>query len=396
MVWTPGAGGSQAAKDYYEKAVREYKGPSDYEGPSDSDQSQASLDEQLNQIVGKKDKGLSTTGVDPDTSWGKRTGKFNYIRDKILAGEKLTQGEKSIAKQYIGSVPTPYSGAMDRFMKTSPAHAKAYTDKFGGLGKLNLFMATAPEKILSSTLPGKILGSVLNTPKKGLDWLINEKNKEKSGLIGTTLGKGEDIWHDLTGKKTDDGLYTSEADALAAYNAANPDFAPLTKGETTQEVIDRMSVIDFNANAPIYKQMFDKLTTEDGMGDTDAYRKIRQVAGTDNQFPLIIDPTSAAGLDLSGGEQVLPAGSNVFAPQLSNNTGIFNNPGALDQLNLNPAIQDEGIWQEYINKLSDDKGVDFNISEQELEYNKPAWGGNLKFSVNPEQAGVFYDKKFGA
>ena len=392
MVWTPGAGGSQAAKDYYAQAVKEY------EGPSDSDQSQASLDEQLNQIVGKKDKGLSTTGIDPDTSWGKRTGKFNHIRDKLLAGEKLTQGEKSIAKQYIGSVPTPYSGAMDRFMKTSPAHAKAYTDKFGGMGKLNLFMTTAPEKIISSTLPGKILSSALQTGKNigtaGLDWLINEKNKEKKGLIGTTLSKGEEILHDLTGSQTDDGLYTSEADALAAYNEANPDFAPLTKGEAASVLEPSAAAIDFNINAPIYKGLFERMTNELGMNEDQAYKRIREIAGSGSQFPFIIDPASAAGLDLSGGEQILPAGGNIFTPEVSNATGVFNNPNALSS--FNPGIQDEGIWQEYINKLSDDKGVDFNISEQELEYNKPAWGGNLKFSVNPKQAGIFFNKPLGA
>ena len=402
--------GYGASQDYYDQALKEY------EGPSDSDQSQASLDEQLNQIVGKKDKGLSTTGVDPDTVWGKNTGLFKSARENLLAGKKLSEAEKAIAQQYIGSVPTPYSGAMDRFMKTSPAHAKAYTDKFGGMGKLNLFMTTAPEKIISSTLPGKILSAALRTGKnigtEGLDWLINEKNKEKHGLVGTSLSKAEEI---LTGKKTDDGLYTSEADALAAYNAANPDFAPLTTGEgyyaadrgtthhtkfpslTTGEAASVLepsaAAIDFNINAPIYKEIFERMTNE-GMNEDQAYERIREIAGSGSSFPFIIDHTTAAGLDLSGGEKILPAGGNIFTPELSNATGVFNNPNALSS--FNPGIQDEGIWQEYIKKLSDNKGVDFNISEQELEYNKPAWGGNLKFSVNPEQTGVFFNKSFGA
>ena len=185
--------GYGASQDYYDQALKEY------EGPSDSDQSQASLDEQLNQIVGKKDKGLSTTGIDPDTSWGKRTGKFNHIRDKLLAGEKLTEGEKAIAKHYIGSVPTPYSGAMDRFMKTSPAHAKAYTDKFGAMGGLNYLMATAPENIAKNTLLGQIIGGTGQTLQNLVSGIISSKPAKELGTMTKDMaqflnifGKGND------------------------------------------------------------------------------------------------------------------------------------------------------------------------------------------------------------
>ena len=158
MVWTPGLGGSQAAKDYYAGQLAKQAAQtqqSAYGQPVQDntqgvyvDQS-APLDIQLDQIVAHKDKGLSTVGIDPHTSWGKHSakatgvGKYDHIRDKVLKGEKLTEAEKAIAGHYLGytggagTVPTPYSGVMDRFMKASPEHAKAYTDKFGAMGGLN-------------------------------------------------------------------------------------------------------------------------------------------------------------------------------------------------------------------------------------------------------------------
>ena len=74
---------------------------------------------------------LDKNQVDSETSWGKKTGKFNDIRDKYLkfGFNALTEGEKSIAKQYIGSVPTQYGGAMERF-KNSPGGLEAYKKRF--------------------------------------------------------------------------------------------------------------------------------------------------------------------------------------------------------------------------------------------------------------------------
>ena len=220
MVWTPGLGGSQAAKDYYAGQLAKQAAQtqqSAYGQPVQDntqgvyvDQS-APLDIQLDQIVAHKDKGLSTVGIDPHTSWGKHSakatgvGKYDHIRDKVLKGEKLTEAEKAIAGHYLGytggagTVPTPYSGVMDRFMKASPEHAKAYTDKFGAMGGLNYLMATAPENIAKNTLLGQIIGGTGQTLQNLVSGIISSKPAKELGTMTKDMaqflnifGKGND------------------------------------------------------------------------------------------------------------------------------------------------------------------------------------------------------------
>ena len=237
MGWTPDLSGSQAAKDYHTAQVAKQaaqKKQAAYVQKAQDNKEQAivnqnpPLDIQLDKIVAQKGKGLPTSGIDPHTPWGKRTGKYNHIRDKILAGEKLTEGEKSIATHYLGitggagTVPTPYSGVMDRFMKTSPAHAKAYTDKFGAMGGLNYLMATAPEKIVGNTLVGNIIkgwqgakektadmAKFLNIFGKGNDAKIMEINEEAQTPINEVVQEALEIAEGP--HRTEEGTITETA-----------------------------------------------------------------------------------------------------------------------------------------------------------------------------------------
>ena len=214
MVWTPGGSGSKKSQAFYDKAVKDYAAQKQDTSQQDTsaagitadldkllaDAQQTNLEEQLNQIVASKGKkGSETYGVDPLTPWGKRTGKYNYIRDKFLKyGFKgLTEGEKTKATHYLGltggagTVPTPYSGQMDRFMKTSPAHAKAYKDKFGFEGALNYFMGTAPEAMLENTLIGQMISKGLGTGRniaKGI-WNVVDKPVKEFGTMVTDIPK---------------------------------------------------------------------------------------------------------------------------------------------------------------------------------------------------------------
>ena len=91
---------------------------------------------------------------------------------------------------------------------------------------------------------------------------------------------------------------------------------------------------------------------------------------------------NAAGLDLSDGYQVMPAG----------NEGILD---LLDYFNLRDQLPNEGIFQQGYNKLQDDRGFDFDLGKKQLEYNKPLLGGNLKLFGSPDQSGILYSKELG-
>ena len=91
---------------------------------------------------------------------------------------------------------------------------------------------------------------------------------------------------------------------------------------------------------------------------------------------------NAAGLDLSDGYQVMPAG----------NEGILD---LLDYFNLRDQLPNEGIFQQGYNKLQDDRGFDIDLENQQLEYNKPLWGGNLRLFGSPDQSGILYSRELG-
>lgn len=112
---------------------------------------QSALD-RINQTVDMKNQpgGLSTTALNPNVQFGKRTGKYNYVRDKMLAGQPLSAGEQMIADFYTGNLGgagtapglTEYSSAMQDFKTGSPEEQAAFKQRFpnpilkvfGGIG----------------------------------------------------------------------------------------------------------------------------------------------------------------------------------------------------------------------------------------------------------------------
>lgn len=100
---------------------------------------QSALD-RINQTVDMKNQpgGLSTTALNPNVQFGKRDGKYNYVRDKMLAGQPLTEGEKVFANFYTGNLGgagtapglTEYSSAMQDFKTGSPEEQAAFKQRF--------------------------------------------------------------------------------------------------------------------------------------------------------------------------------------------------------------------------------------------------------------------------
>ena len=106
---------------------------------------------------------------------------------------------------------------------------------------------------------------------------------------------------------------------------------------------------------------------------------------------------NAAGLDLSDGYQVMDAGSDTG---IGDNQGIFSGMDLsgmdlLDYFNLRDQLPNEGIFQQGYNKLQDDRGFDIDLENQQLEYNKPLWGGNLRLFGSPDQSGILYSRELG-
>ena len=103
------------------------------------------------------------------SDFGKRTGKFNDIRDKLNREGygALTGAEKVIADFYLGfdgkgSVPTNFGAAQTDFIKFFPGGKEAYLDNTGLLGALNVAATTIPEAVAEKSIFGNIISGALN------------------------------------------------------------------------------------------------------------------------------------------------------------------------------------------------------------------------------------------
>ena len=93
----------------------------------------------INQTVDNRNTpgGLSTTALNPNVQFGSK-GQYNYVRDKMLAGQPLTEGDKVFANFYTGNLGgagtaaglTEYSGAMQDFKTGSPEEQAAFAQRF--------------------------------------------------------------------------------------------------------------------------------------------------------------------------------------------------------------------------------------------------------------------------
>ena len=100
---------------------------------------QSALD-RINQTVDMKNQpgGLSTTALNPNVQFGKRDGKYNYVRDKMLTGQPLSAADQVFADFYTGNLGgagtapglTEYSNAMQNFKTGSPEEQAAMAIRF--------------------------------------------------------------------------------------------------------------------------------------------------------------------------------------------------------------------------------------------------------------------------
>ena len=119
---------------------------------------------------GFEDKFLDEQGFGLIKSdFGKRTGKFNDIRDKLNREGygALKGGEKVIADFYLGfdgkgSIPTNFGAEQTDFIKFFPGGKEAYLDNTGLLGALNVAATTIPEAVAEKSILGNIIGGALN------------------------------------------------------------------------------------------------------------------------------------------------------------------------------------------------------------------------------------------
>ena len=147
--------------------------------------------DELDTIVKSKgQEGSETSGIVAIPEFGKRTGKFNDIRDKLIdkGYDSLTEGEKSIADFYLSSAVSPYQKKIQDF-KESPGGIEAFKERFPnplvkaarGLGKF----------FEEGTFLGKILSSLNPNDKKKAEIILDEGGVRQgppayyaSGLMG--------------------------------------------------------------------------------------------------------------------------------------------------------------------------------------------------------------------
>ena len=141
--------------------------------------------QQLENIQDQKGQpGFETTLLDDQgrgqitADFGKRSGKFNDIRDKLNTQGygALNEAEKSIANFYLGitggkgSVPTNFEKAIDDFIKFEPGGREAYLADSGLLGALNVAATTIPEAVAEKSLFGNLISRALDSGKAVADF----------------------------------------------------------------------------------------------------------------------------------------------------------------------------------------------------------------------------------
>jgi len=157
--------------------------------------------------------GFETTLLDDQgrgqitADFGKRSGKFNDIRDKLNTQGygALNEAEKSIANFYLGisggkgSVQTNFEKAIDDFIKFEPGGAEAYKADQGLLGAFNVAMTNLPEAIAEKSILGNIISGALNRGRDVADFA----GGLFPGAGATFQGIGEDLAAAPAGIKED-------------------------------------------------------------------------------------------------------------------------------------------------------------------------------------------------
>tara|TARA_R100001163_G_scaffold60175_1_gene49286 strand:+ start:5680 stop:6837 length:1158 start_codon:yes stop_codon:yes gene_type:complete len=358
--------------------------------------------QKLERIIRQKDKGLSTTGVDPKTSWGKRTGKYDDVRDKYLEGgwDALTEGEKTKAAFYLGldgagSVPTPYGGEMDRFKKTSPLYKQVYKERFphplsqivGALG--DAYKTFSPmARIVSGfkkaeTGAKAITDSITNA--LGISSTDEAKPFIYEGAIPAYNPLGLEEYQDRIMRLQTQNIDDSQEEEVTEINDTNIETIKSEKQnnkifnnpEVLADVANFNKAIKnpgiVNALPPNFEKTLNILKNTGNLASGDYLRANQLLNNIISQNTL--NPNLSTGI-----VPILPqefeVAENTFTPILDNMGNTIKNFGA---------------------KLSDDKGLDIGINDRSLQYSRPLFGGNIEGSIsgigteNPT-AGLFFNK----
>ena len=341
------------------------------------ERNQSNAEQQLDQIVASRgSEGFRTDTIDPDRNFGKRTGKFNDIRDKMLneGYNSLNEAEKSIANFYLSSAPNQYQSKMDQFIKASPENRAAYKKKFGFMGNLNLLATELPEKIAEKTMIGNILSGLGNVKDKVVDTTLDFFN------IGT-----EEQPNFVSGETYDpnrfiDSNFRDPIMDMVETDSTNIEEIKDKKNKTKQRInTNNLDVYNIESGRLLnnFRNMINK-----GIANSSALPP--NFAET---FAKLRDTNQLASGDILKAQNLLR--DVVPANEESNNqSGIINAlPSETDLalgLNLTPTLEDlqdnravNTIGNVY-NAMTDDQGLDINLQNRSLEYNKPMFGGNLK------------------
>lgn len=364
--------------------------------------------QKLERIIRQKDKGLSTTGVDPKTPWGKHTfkatgkGKYDDIRDKYLEGgwDALTEGEKTKAAFYLGldgagGVPNPYAGALDRFKKTSPLHKEVFKERFphpltqlvGSLG--NVYKTFSPMAKIMSGFKKAETGA-----KKITDSITNALGISSTDEAKPFIYEGPVPAYDPSGLEE----YQDRIMRLQNQN----------RGDTQKEEVTEIS--DTNIETIKSEKQNNKIfNNPEVLADVANFNRAIKNPGVVNALPPNFQKTlnilkNTGNLtsgdylkanqlltDVVSSQPILPNLSTGIAPILPQEFEVAENTFTPTLSNMADTVTE---WRE---KLSDDKGLDVGINDRSLQYSKPLLGGTIEGRVsgigteNPT-AGLFFNK----
>ena len=347
------------------------------------ERNQSNAEQQLDQIIASRgQEGFRTDKPDLNRNFGKRTGKFNHIRDKMLEDgyDSLSQAEKAIADFYLSSTPNQYQGKIDEFIKASPENRAAYKKKFPFMGNLNLIATELPEKIAEKTMIGNFLSAMGNAKNKVVDTTLDFFNIDK---------KEEDVPY-TPGEPYDPNLFLDPnfrdpiMDMVSA-DSTNIEEIKDTKNKTKKQInfnnLDDQMMVDDGMLLANFRNVMDK-------GITNASALPSNFRET---FEKLKDTNQLVSGDILKAQSLL----RDIVPinnQTNNQSGIINAlPSETDLalgLNLMPTLEDlqnnqaVNTMQNVYRRLSDDQGLDINLQNRSLQYNQPMFGGNLSFTGN--------------
>ena len=347
------------------------------------ERNQSNAEQQLDQIVASKgQEGFRTDKPDLNRNFGKRTGKFNHIRDKMLEDgyESLSQAEKAIADFYLSSTPNEYQGKIDEFIKASPENRAAYKKKFPITATLNLLATELPEKIAEKTMIGNFLSGMVNAKNKVVDTTLDFFNIDR---------KEEELPY-TPGEPYDPNLFINPnfrdpiVDMVSA-DSTNIEEIKDTKDKTKQRInmnnldetyniesgmllnnfrnVMNKGIANVSALPPNFAETFEKLKDTNQLTSGDilkAQSLLKDIVPINNQTN-----------NQSGIINALPSETDLAL-------GLNLTPTLLDLQN-NPAVNTiENVYR----KLSDDQGLDIDLKNRSLQFNQPMFGGNLSLTGN--------------